>query len=143
MLEDPRFKKHSGSFVEFAAQGAQCSLEHVEYVQRNNGQIMWAAEMEDPVLMFETLLETCASDHIFVSFDLDCVRTCDAPGVSAPSPLGITARDAVRICYLAGKCGKVKLFDLSEFNPVIEEYMTGKLVGMMFHSFACGLAERH
>jgi formiminoglutamase len=36
----------------------------------------------------------------------------------------------------------VALFDLSEFNPDIEDYRTGRLVANMFYHFCAGVALR-
>ena len=47
------------------------------------------------------------------------------------------------MCQLAGQNGKVKLFDLSEYNPTVDDYRTGRLVAMMFHAFAVGVAQRY
>jgi formiminoglutamase len=68
--------------------------------------------------------------------------------------VGLTAQEALDMCFVAGKnpnvkvlsdlliSTKVRLFDLSEYNPVIEEYRTGKLVGAMFYYFCMGVAVR-
>lgn len=63
-------------------------------------------------------------------------------GVSSPANVGLTAQEALDICYFAGQNRKVCLFDLSEFNPLVEDYRTGKLVTTMFYYFALGLTQR-
>jgi formiminoglutamase len=83
-----------------------------------------------------------ANARIFVSFDLDSVRGADAPGVSCPGAIGLSSDDALRICLAAGEDPRVCLFDLSEFNPTIEAYRTGKLVAAMFYYFLLGLKKR-
>lgn len=88
------------------------------------------------------MIDDCKHDSIFVSFDLDAVVARDAPGVSCSSPTGLSSEDAIRIAKFAGSHPKVKLFDLSEYNPQIEEYRTGRLVAMMFHAFLCGYTQR-
>jgi hypothetical protein len=37
---------------------------------------------------------------------------------------------------------QVALFDLSEFNPVVEGYVTGKLAAGIFYHFLLGVASR-
>jgi hypothetical protein len=37
---------------------------------------------------------------------------------------------------------KVRLMDLSEYNPLVEEWRTGKLVANMFYYFCMGVAAR-
>lgn len=68
------------------------------------------------------------------------VSSSTLQGVSCSSPTGLSAKQALEICRLAGKDKRVALFDLSEYNPVIEEYRTGRLVAMMFHTFCTSLA---
>jgi len=46
------------------------------------------------------------------------------------------------ICFEAGRNPKVKLVDISEYNPKIEEYRTGRLIGHMFSYFIYGYSQR-
>lgn len=147
LLEDKRF--HGDMFVEFAAQGMQCSAEHADYLKSKGGSIIWLKQLhegEGPVKEFRKVLskfqQKDAGVKIFVSFDLDAVRGADAPGVSCPGALGLTSDDALQICFAAGECPNVALFDLSEFNPEIEPYRTGKLVAAMFYHFLMGFSRR-
>jgi formiminoglutamase len=145
LLEDPRF---SGTrFIEFAAQGAQCSREHAEYVRTQGGRILWLEEVQhhsNPAAVFRAALGEmswkCTS--LFVSFDLDVVAGAEAPGVSCPGVIGLSTRDAVHIARFAGCHPTVKLFDLSEYNPTIEDEHTGRLAVAIFHAFCHGVAER-
>lgn len=91
---------------------------------------------------FNQLLAEFADRSTFVSFDIDSVRAAECPGVSCSSPDGFSARDAIEMMYTSGKSEYVKLVDVSEYNPIIEEYRTGRLLAMMFHSFLCGVYER-
>jgi len=147
MLEDDNWNRNRYSFFEFASQGSQCSADHWDYVlSYPNNSIIPLKNLrlrnESLVLIkFKECLDKLG-DHIFVSFDIDSISSSDCPGVSAPGSVGLTAQEAIDICFEAGKNPKVCLFDLSEFNPVVEEYRTGKLVTLMFYNFALGLATR-
>lgn len=77
-----------------------------------------------------------------MSFDIDAIKSSDCPGVSAPGAIGLSSEDALQICFMAGKNPKVRLFDMSEYNPLIEEYRTGRLVATLFYYFAMGVASR-
>ena len=149
LLEDARFNSQlNGSFIEFAAQPAQCAIEHVRYVQAYpRGRVMFLPQIQhDIVGEFKQLLSGNQADSptdIFVSFDIDAIRFADCQGVSCASPEGLSASDAIQICYEAGKCERVRLMDLSEYNPLQEEYRTARLLGMMFHAFLCGLVDRN
>ncbi len=145
LLEDSRFD--GKNFIEFAAQGAQCSREHAQYIYRKNGRILWLDEVQgqrSAVESFEASLGNLGwkCPAIFVSFDLDSVMGSEAPGVSCPGVLGLTAREALSIAQAAGRHPSVSLFDLSEFNPQIEEERTGRLAVAMFYYFCLGVASR-
>ena len=144
LLEDSRF--FADRFIEFAAQGSQCSREHANFVRQRNGRIIWLNEMQKmgPAASFDFVLEELGSrcDALFVSFDLDSVAAAHAPGVSCPGVLGLSARDAMKIAETAGRHPAVFLFDLSEYNPLIEEERTGRLAAGLFYHFCLGVAAR-
>lgn len=146
LLEDERFKP--SRFVEFAAQGMQCSAVHADWLVQRGGRIVWldAVKKMGARAAFQSILSKFVQDDpnvlIFVSFDLDAVRSADAPGVSCPGALGLSSDDALEICFDAGNNPNVALFDLSEFNPEIEGYRTGKLVAAMFYHFLMGKSKR-
>lgn len=79
---------------------------------------------------------------MFVSFDIDSIMGSDCPGVSCPAAVGLTVDEALAMCFAAGACEKVKMVDVSEYNPLIEEYRTGRLVGYMFAYFVMGYSTR-
>ncbi|KAI9333986.1 hypothetical protein BDR26DRAFT_1009886 [Obelidium mucronatum] len=150
LLEDPRFaaaqaRDRKPRFVEFAAQGSQCAQSHADFVRDHGGEIVWlkdihaASSAKDA---FVATLDRMGGEKLFVSFDLDSVNGADAPGVSCPSPIGLSARDALEICFESGRNPRVALFDLSELNPQVEEYRSARLTAMMFHYFLMGLAKR-
>ncbi|MEE9240648.1 MAG: formimidoylglutamase, partial [bacterium] len=146
LLEDPRFS--GKNFLEFAAQGSQCSREHADYIYGREGHILWLQEAAPGggttgktfKRSLDRLAERCSS--IFVSFDLDSIAACHAPGVSCPGVLGLSAEDAVAIARHAGAHPAVALFDLSEYNPLIEEELTGRLAAAIFYYFCLGVASR-
>lgn len=158
LLEDPNFTEVGGRFVEFACQGHQCSQEHWKYVQgHHNAILLPLSELRGTALgglshqqrfqrgvedSFYDLLDGTIGDHIFVSFDIDSIQSSDCPGVSAPANIGLTTQEALNICFLAGKSPRVKLVDVSEYNPKVEEYRTGRLVVLMFYYFLLGYAQR-
>jgi formiminoglutamase len=148
LLEDPLFA--GGSFTEFAAQGMQCAAEHVEYLRARGARVLWLQRdlrRERGVAAdehFRRLLEgpRGAADAWFVSFDIDSVCAADCPGVSAPSPLGLTAAEALAMCLAAGAHPRVRLFDLSELNPAVEADRSVRLAAFMFYHFVLGVSAR-
>ncbi|MBL8134557.1 MAG: formimidoylglutamase [Anaerolineae bacterium] len=54
---------------------------------------------------------------IFWGLDMDVVRAADAPGVSAPNPLGFTAEEFCAVAAAAGRERRTRLFEITEVNP--------------------------
>lgn len=155
LLNSDEWKSKGAGFVEFAAQGSQCSNIHSKYVKDNGGKICWFSELrkqstsDNMNLPFNNnttvgLLKDYLfsfdkrPSKIFLSFDIDSIQGSDCPGVSCPATVGLTAEEALDICYWAGKTPEVSLVDISEYNPAIESYRTGRLVANMFYYFLLG-----
>ncbi len=159
------------SFCVFAAQGMQCSAQHTRFITERGGRVKWLSELASypagvvpspgaaaapAVEHFKQLWLTdeCAPgkdrspadfaghDAVFVSFDIDSVVGHDAPGVSCPSPIGLSAADALAIAFESGKKSNVKAFDISELCPAVEDYRTPMLAAFMFYRFVQGLVVR-
>eukprot|EP01129_Flabellula_baltica_P009747 TRINITY_DN4036_c0_g1_i2.p1 TRINITY_DN4036_c0_g1~~TRINITY_DN4036_c0_g1_i2.p1 ORF type:complete len:312 (+),score=56.20 TRINITY_DN4036_c0_g1_i2:34-969(+) len=144
LLEDERFQGRGLQFCEFAVQGHQCSAEHWDYLLgKDNTSIIPLSKLRKSSVaqQFEDMLSTLG-DNIFVSFDVDSIVSSDCPGVSCPANIGLTAEEACEIAMIAGKNPNVKLMDVSEYNPIIEEYRTGRLLVLIFYYFLLGYAQR-
>lgn len=145
LLEDSRFSgKH---FIEFGSQGSQASREHADYVKARQGSILWLSRVsggDAAVEQFRSALGHLAWEcgPLFVSFDMDAIRASEAPGVSCPGVMGLRAKEAVDMAFIAGGHPQVALFDLSEYNPLIEDERTGRLAVAMFYHFWLGMASR-
>jgi len=149
LLESEAYKNGNVRFAEFAAQGQQCSLAHVEYLKEKGARIVWLDHMRRRRQVVEQEFRKVMNEHfhgcdfVFVSFDIDSIRQSDVPCVSCPSPVGLTAEEALDICRIAGEDCRVQLFDVSEFNPEVcseWSYNTGRLVANMLYSFLLGRA---
>ncbi len=145
LLEDSRFAgKH---FIEFGTQGSQASREHADYVKARQGSILWLSRVsggDAAVAQFRSALGRLAGQcgSLFVSFDMDAIRASEAPGVSCPGVMGLCAREAVDLAFIAGRHSQVALFDLSEYNPLIEDERPGRLAVAMYYHFCLGVASR-
>ncbi len=58
------------------------------------------------------------ADAVFYGFDMDVVRACEAPGVSDPSPMGLTAREVCEIADVAAGDPRTRLIEITEVNPL-------------------------
>ena len=145
LLEDDRFK---GKLIEFAAQGSQCSAEHVEYLKSHpkDTKIIWflkdiRGSKHSAADIFQNEISQSVFP-LFISFDIDAIDSAHCPGVSCPATIGLSSEEALQMCFYAGSNPLVRLFDVSEMNPSIEAYRTGRLVVNMFYYFLLGVASR-
>lgn len=96
--------------------------------------------------MMMNILEELSNevDHIFFSFDIDSIHSAICPGVSSPAVVGgLTELEAIELCFIAGRTPKVRLIDMSEYNPAVECENTGKLVTNLFYSVVKGMSLRN
>lgn len=76
----------------------------------------------------------------FFGFDLDAVRSADAPGTSAPSPLGLRAGEFITLVKYAASLANTKMIEFSEVNPKFDaDNRTTKLVAIAMHRFCTGV----
>jgi formiminoglutamase len=54
---------------------------------------------------------------VFWGFDMDVVGAAEAPGVSAPNPLGMSGAELCALAELAGSDPRTRLVEVSEVNP--------------------------
>ncbi|MFN8485863.1 MAG: formimidoylglutamase [Anaerolineae bacterium] len=84
------------------------------------------------------LLAERAASAVFWGLDMDVVRVADAPGVSAPNPVGMTGDEFCLIAELAGAEGRTRLVELTEVNPAYDvDGRTARLAAIaVYHFFA-------
>ncbi|MCS6990078.1 MAG: formimidoylglutamase [Chloroherpetonaceae bacterium] len=84
----------------------------------------------------EIIRRNAAPNAIFWGIDMDSVRASDAPGVSAPSPIGFTAEEICHIASIAGKRKRSKLLEITEVNPDYDiDGRTAKLAALIVAYF--------
>lgn len=140
LLEDGQFY---GAFYEFAVQGNESSWEHAKFVKAQGGDILWLNQIKNcAVQKFEKILCSFKERDTFVSFCVDSIQSSDCPGVNDPSCRGLTAQEALDVCFVAGKHPHTRLFDITGYNPKVEKDRTGKLVANLIYYFLMGVAAR-
>ncbi|MGP1272542.1 MAG: formimidoylglutamase [Phycisphaerales bacterium] len=81
--------------------------------------------------------------HLFFSVDLDAIDASQAPGVSARNPSGMSAEAARVWARAAGRCDRVRCFDIMELCPANDESeRTARLAAAVFLSFLAGVSGR-
>lgn len=89
-------------------------------------------------------LDRGGAGPLFVSLDLDALAAAHAPGVSAPSPDGLSPREALDLVYEAGADPRVVYFDIMELNPSVDPAgLTSRLAAALLVEFLHGLAARN
>ncbi len=82
-----------------------------------------------------------SSLNTFFGFDIDAVRSADAPGSSSPSPLGLRAGELITLVKYAASLANTKMIEFTEVNPEYDvEDRTSKLVAIAMHRFISHVA---
>lgn len=78
-----------------------------------------------------------------VSFDLDCLDSGFAPGVSALNPCGLSMATVDPMIRLLGADHSVRAFDIMELSPPYDvDGRTARIAARLFLSFLRGFSER-
>jgi formiminoglutamase len=89
---------------------------------------------------FRNLLTSLYGSPFFVGLDMDSVRSADAPGVSAPSPVGFTAEEVLHLADACHHHPATGVFEISEVNPVFDrDSCTARLAALAVYTFLYGL----
>ncbi|MFD1587874.1 formimidoylglutamase [Halorientalis brevis] len=122
----PYRQLHEAGLDAFAVAGArhfETSTTYAEYVTSRGGTIVTADEVGlDTVMAADRLREAMADvDAIYLSLDVDVLDAAAAPGVSAPTPGGLTTRELYRLLRLLATDDRVAGFEVVECAPPLDE----------------------
>ncbi|EFW93658.1 formiminoglutamase [Haladaptatus paucihalophilus DX253] len=100
----------------------ETSSRYADTVRESGGEVVTAEEVgDDAVSAIDTALESLDDvDAIYVSVDLDVLDAAFAPGVSAPTPGGISPRELFRMLRLAASDDRVAGFEVVECAPSLD-----------------------
>jgi formiminoglutamase len=128
-------------FYELGYQPAVNSAIYFDDLKRRGVQIISLADLQafGALNKVEEILAMENATAIFWGFDIDAVRASDAPGVSAPAPIGLTGDELCALAYLAGRTPATRIIEFSELNPRHDiDGRTSRLVALAIHSFLIG-----
>ncbi len=137
-------------FAEIGIQSFAASENHFNWVIQQGARILTFEDATTTHL--PNAFEECefAITHgdpdfpTYLSFDMDCVRASDAPGVSAPAPIGFLAEEAYELSVAAGLSKNVRMFDIVEVSPPHDvDGRTARLAARMIAGFLAGVANRN
>lgn len=97
------------------------------------------ADLELREMMRQKFINHSESLSTFFNFDMEALRSADAPGTSASSPLGLRAGEFIQIVKFAASLANTKLIQFTEVNPKFDyDNRTTLLVAIAMHRF-CSL----
>lgn len=126
------------NFYEIAFQPQANSKIYFDFLQNLGAHLISLEEFQTSKFKtdFEQTLSALNSQFsTFWGFDVDAVRAADAPGTSAPSPIGLSANEFVNLAKLAGNSPQTKIVEFTEVNPNFDiDNRTAKLVAIAIHN---------
>lgn len=129
-------------FTEFGIQPNVIAREHYEWLMSKRSMVRFFDELSDPIQDFNQWLNTQA-ENCYVTFDVDAIKSSDAPGVSAPAAIGFSSEQAMAMCFAAGNSSKVGMMDFVEVSPPHDpDDRTSRLVARMTVNAMLGFANR-
>jgi formiminoglutamase len=136
------------SFYEVGYQSHYCSPTYYEYIRtlgvnRISLELLRSraeADLELKENIRQKFINHSSSLNTFFGFDMDVVRSADAPGTSAPSPLGLRAGEFITLVKYAASLANTRLIEFTEVNPNFDvDSRTAKLVAIGMHRFCSGV----
>lgn len=103
---------------------------YIHYVEAAGAHIHYLAEIRERGVgaAVQSIVTSSQAEGIFFGFDLDVVRAMEAPGVSDPGPMGLTAREVCEIADVAAADDRTRLIEITEVNPEFDrDGITSKL----------------
>lgn len=132
------------NFYEIGYQSQGNSFIYFDYLKKLGATIISLEEFQNNDFLEKILGSLLAADlSLFWGFDTDVVRAADAPGVSAPSPIGFAAEEFIDLAGFAGSLVKTKIIEFTEVNPNFDtDSRTAKLIATAMHKFLCNLKSK-
>jgi formiminoglutamase len=113
---------HHANFYEIGYQPSANSAVYRQYLADNGVATFSCDQVRSEGLrsLFFELLNNSKAGSVFWGLDMDVVRASDAPGVSAPNPLGFTGEEFCTVAAIAGAEPRTRIFEISEVNPAYD-----------------------
>jgi len=136
-------------FYEVAFQTHFCSPVYYDYIRslgvnRISLELLRSraeADLELKESIKQKFIGHSSSLNTFFGFDMDAVRSADAPGTSAPSPLGLRNSEFIQLVKYAASLANTKIIEFSEVAPKYDsDSRTSKLVAIAMHRFCSGVS---
>lgn len=119
---------------------------HADYLKEKRAHVTPLAELRAKGaarVVRRALREAEQAKAVFWGLDLDVVNAAEAPGVSAPNPLGLSGAELCELAALAGAEPRTRIVELSEVNPAFDlDGRTARLAAAAIWHYLAALARR-
>lgn len=130
-----------GNFYEIGYQEQANAKIYFEYLQQLGVNLISLENLRQIGDFSLEILKLQNERPLFWGFDVDAVRAADAPGVSAPSPIGLMAEEFCDLAAVAGFQPNTRIIEFTEVNPNYDvDERTVKLVAIAIHRFCSAIA---
>ncbi|WP_327050509.1 formimidoylglutamase [Halomicrococcus gelatinilyticus] len=128
----PYRQLHEAGLDAYSVVGArhfETSTAYADYLRERDGEVVTSEEVGDDVVSaVDSALAGMDVDALYVSVDLDVLDAAAAPGVSAPTPGGLTTRELFRALRLVASSARrerggpqIVGFEVVECAPPLDE----------------------
>lgn len=141
LLEEDYLAPHN--FCEMGYHPFASSPIYLDYLHKQGVQTYTLEQLRETHILtrFINIMTAIDSASIFWGFDVDVVCAADAPGVSAPNPVGMSGMEFCQIARLAGRERRTRIIEFTEMNPNFDlDGRTARLVAVAMHYFLSGVA---
>jgi formiminoglutamase len=117
------FEAGLDGYVCLGARHFETTAAYAEFVTERGGEVITAETVgDDPDAAAAAALEALGDvEQVYVSLDLDVLDASAAPGVSAPTPGGLTTRELFRVLRVLAADLRVVGFEVVECAPPLDE----------------------
>ncbi|ADQ67035.1 formiminoglutamase [Halogeometricum borinquense DSM 11551] len=127
----PYRQLHEAGLDTLAVVGArhfETSTAYADYLDEQGGTVVTAESVGDGVDSALDRIRTALSDvdTVYVSVDMDVLDATAAPGVSAPTPGGLTSRELFRLVRSIAGDDRIAGFEVVECAPSLDSTPTGR-----------------
>jgi formiminoglutamase len=126
------------NFYEIGIKRYSSASTHKNYLERKGSHIYYYDKIREGKInkILKEILLKKKNKALFWGFDIDSIKESDAPGVSAPNPLGFSIEEALLISEIAGRDKRTKIFEISEVNPKFDfDNKTCRLAALIMWQF--------
>jgi len=152
IIEDSNFVNHQNN-LSFSIAGLsenQCSQEifdeatshKINLIALESGLTSGQETKLSKITEILSNLSQAGHTDVFITTNLGVTASAFAPGCSEYNPFGFSSSEIVHLMEAIGKCPIVRGCTVSNFDPQLEDYRTGRLVANMVYYAMMGIAQR-